>query len=59
MTESWKKNRFNCKLRQNSFSVRVTNLWNSLSNEITTTNSTDNFKKLLDEKLHHLKYIFD
>ena len=53
------KNRFNCKLRQNFFSIRVTNLWNSLSNEITTTNSIDNFKKLLDEHLHHLKYIFD
>ena len=33
------KNRFNCKLRQSSFSVRVTNLWNSLSNEVTNANS--------------------
>ena len=53
------KNRFNCKLRQHSFSVRVTNLWNSLSNEVTNANSVNNFKKLLDEQLHYLKYIFD
>ena len=35
------KNRFNCKLRQSSFSVRVTNLWNSLSNEVTNANSVN------------------
>ena len=53
------KNRFNCKLRQHSFSVRITNIWNSLSNEVTNANSVNNFKKLLDEQLHSLKYIFD
>ena len=53
------KNRFNCKLRQCSFSIRVTNIWNSLSNRVTNANSIDNFKKLLDEELHHLKYVFD
>ena len=53
------KNRFNCKLRQCSFSIRVTNIWNSLSNKVTNANSIDNFKKLLDEELHHLKYVFD
>ena len=53
------KNRFNCKLRQHSFSVRVTNIWNSLSNQVTNASSIHNFKKLLDEELQYLKYIFD
>ena len=53
------KNRFNCKLRQCSFSVRVTNLWNSLNNNVTKADSINLFKKLLDEQLHSLKYIYD
>ena len=53
------KNRFNCKLRQCSFSVRVTNLWNSLNNNVTKADSINTFKKLLDEQLHNLKYIYD
>ena len=53
------KNRFNCKLRQCSLSVRVTNLWNSLNNHVTKADSINLFKKLLDEQLHSLKYIYD
>jgi len=53
------KNRFNCKLRQCSFSVRVTNHWNSLNNIITNADSINKFKKLLDDQLQNLKYVYD
>ena len=44
------KNRYKCNFRKFSFSLRVTNKWNSLSK--TTTNAVDinQFKRLLDDK---------
>ena len=53
------KNRYRCNLWKSSFSLRVTNLWNSLNNEVTNSNSLNQFKKLLDEQLHNLKYTYD
>ena len=54
-----KKNRYKCNFRKFSFSLRVTNKWNSLSK--TTTNAVDinQFKKLLDDELCNVMYEYD
>ena len=53
------KNRYKCNFRKFSFSLRVTNNWNSLSK--TTTNAVDinQFKKLLDNELCNVMYEYD
>ena len=54
-----KKTRYKCNFRNLSFTLRVTNKWNSLSK--TTTNAVDinQFKKLLDDELCNIKYEYD
>ena len=49
-----KKNGYNCILGKYSFSLRVTNLWSSLTPKTTHANSVNMFKRLLDEELFHL-----
>ena len=53
------KNRFKCNLRKHTFSLRVTNCWNSLSDSVTNASSINNFKKLLDDQLQNLQYEYD
>ena len=57
--KNFKKNRYKCNFRKFSFSLRVTNNWNSLSK--TTTNAVDinQFKKLLDDELCNVMYEYD
>ena len=47
--------------RSTTFSYRVTNLWNDLSNNTKQAKNTDTFKNLLtkENKIYDLKYIFD
>lgn len=54
-----KKGRYKSNIRKFSFALRVTNIWNSLSNSTTNASSINDFKKLLDEDLIHLKFEFD
>ena len=53
------KGRFKCNLRKYSFSLRVTNTWNSLSNKTINAETTNQFKKFLDDELHSLMYKYD
>ena len=53
------KNSHNCNFMKFSFSRRVTNLWNSLNNVTTNAETTNKFKKLLDEEIRKRKYQFD
>ena len=46
------KGRYKCHLRKYSFSFRVTNTWNSLSNKTINAETTNEFKKFLDDELH-------
>ena len=57
--KKFKKCRFSCALRKVSFSLRDTNLWNSLTPQIINASSINVFKKLLDDELSKLQYIFD
>ena len=54
------KKRFKCNMRKFSFSVRVTNIWNSLKPDTTNVkNSINVFKKLIDKELISLHYEID
>ena len=44
--------------RQNFFENRVSQLWNSLSNETVTSKNVNTFKGNLDKDLGHQKYLF-
>ena len=50
---------FKCNLRKSSFSLRVTNIWNSLNKSVTNASSIDQFKKLLDDQLKNVHYEID
>jgi len=47
------------KARQNFFSYRVVNMWNSLSEEVVNAPSVNSFKNRLDRHWRHLMYSFD
>ena len=53
------KNRYKCNLRKFSFTLRVTNHWNSLSHSVANANSINMFKKLLDGEMQNSMYTFD
>ena len=53
------KNRYKCNLRKFSFTLRVTNQWNSLSHSVTNSNSINMLKKLLDGEMQNSMYTFD
>ena len=44
-------------IRKYSFSVRVVNLWNSLSEDTVNSESMDSFKKRLDRDMTNLGYV--
>ena len=44
-------------IRKYSFSVRVIDLWNKLSEEAVSSNSLDAFKRLLDRDMSNLGYV--
>ena len=44
-------------IRKFSFSVRVVNLWNSLSEDTVDSDTLDSFKKLLDRDMTNLGYV--
>ena len=51
-----KKGRYNCQLREFSFSFRVVNTWNNLNPITIQATNMINFKKLLDEDLVNIHY---
>ena len=51
-----KKGRYNCQLREFSFSFRVVNTWNNLKPITIQATNMINFKKLLDEDLVNIHY---
>ena len=53
------KQRFKKEIRKNYFSLRVTNIWNSLPNDILMAKNLNIFKSRLDSMWSHLHYDFD
>ena len=53
------KQRFEKEIRKNYFSLRVTNIWNSLPNDIVMAKNLNIFKSRLDSMWSDLHYDFD
>ena len=53
------KQRFKREIRKNYFSLRVTNIWNSLPNDIVMAKNLNIFKSRLDSMWSDLHYDFD
>ena len=53
------KQRFKKEIRKNYFSLRVTNIWNSLPNDIVMAKNLNIFKSRLDSMWSDLHYDFD
>ena len=53
------KRRCASQLRSNFFSMRVVNLWNSLTEDVVTAPSLNVFKGRLDRAWYHMRYTLD
>ena len=51
--------RSNSSIRQNAFSIRIVQFWNSLPEEIVSASSVDSFKNQLDEHMKDHDIMFD
>ena len=52
-----KKQYANTNIRKNFFSIRVVDLWNSLPQDIVSSNSVNMFKNRLDRHWNHIMYV--